>query len=124
MVEGKHPDSRCALSIAPDGRVYAVVRVDNTTGFGSGYLHHLARFTPKTGKMEDLGVLAVKNPDFFDWSPLWNGKPRPWTHGFHKLPDGALTPLHSHMGFIAAHDGRFYVTILYPYTLLKIERIR
>jgi hypothetical protein len=124
MIEGKNPDSRCALSIAPDGRVYTVIRVDNTTRFGTGYLHHLARFTPKTGKMEDLGVLAVKNPDFADFSPLWNGKPRPYRHGFHKLPDGTLTPMYSHMGMVVGHDGRIWVTILYPYTLLKIERPR
>ena len=124
MIEGKHPDSRCALSIAPDGRVYALIRVDNTTGFGSGYLHHLTRFTPRTGKIEDLGVLAIKNADFFDFSPLWNGQPKPWTHGYHKLPDGTLTPLHSHMGLIVGHDETIWVTILYPYSLLKIARIK
>jgi hypothetical protein len=74
--------------------------------------------------MEDLGVLAVKNPDFADFSPLWNGKPRPYRHGFHKLPDGTLTPMYSHMGMVVGHDGRIWVTILYPYTLLKIERPR
>ncbi len=74
--------------------------------------------------IEDLGVLAVKNPDFYDWSPLWNGQPRPWSHGYHKLPDGTLTPLHSHMGLVVGHDGRIWVTILYPYSLLKIEAIK
>jgi hypothetical protein len=124
LIDGKGPDSRCALSIAPDGRVYTIIRIDNTTGFGTGYLHHLTRYTPKTGKIEDLGVLAVKNPDFYDWSPLWNGQPKPWSHGFHKLPDSALTPLHSHMGMVVGHDGRIWVTILYPYSLLKIEPIK
>jgi hypothetical protein len=122
LIEGKGPDSRCALSVAPDGRVYVLVRVDNITGFGSGYLHHLTRYTPKTGAIEDLGVLTVRNPGYFDWSPLWNGKPKPHTHGFHKLTDGTLTPLHAHMGLIVAKDGSIYVTILYPYTLLKVER--
>lgn len=124
LIEGKNPDSRCALSLGPDGRVYAIVRIDNTTKFGTGYLHHLTRFTPKTGSIEDLGVLAVKNPGFCDWSALWNGQPRPYRHGYHQLPDGTLTPLHSHMGMVVGHDGRIYVTILYPYTLLKIEPMR
>src|SRR5436305_7660834 len=39
-IAGKHPDSRGSISIGPDGRVYSAVRVDNETGFGSGYLHH------------------------------------------------------------------------------------
>lgn len=116
MIAGDHPDSRSALSIAPDGRVYAVIRVDNKTGFGTGYLHHLTRYDPKTGRMADLGVLAVKNPTFYDF-----GAKRPWSHGYHKLPDGTLTPLHAHMAMIVAHDGTVYVTIIYPFTLLKID---
>ena len=40
MIDGKNPDSRCALTIHPDGKIYALVRVDNTSGFGTGHLHH------------------------------------------------------------------------------------
>jgi hypothetical protein len=123
MTEGKNPDSRCALSIAPDGRVYAVVRVDNETGFGKGYLHHLLRFDPKTSKTEDLGVLAVKNPGFFNFGPGPDGKAPPWSHGYHRLPDGTLTPLHCHMALLVARDGTIYVTIIYPFTLLRIGGI-
>jgi hypothetical protein len=121
MIEGKNPDSRCALSIAPDGRVYAVVRIDNETGFGTGYLHHLLRFDPKTRRTEDLGILAVRNPDFFNFGPGPDGKAKPWTHGYHRLPDGTLTPLHCHMALLAARDGSLYVTIIYPFTLLRID---
>jgi len=124
MVEGKRPDSRSAMSLGPDGRIYAVVRVDNETGFGKGHLHHLARFDPRTKKTEDLGVLTVKNPDFFDFSPRKDGKKPPWSHGFHKLPDGTLTPLHHHMALIAGADGTLYVTVLYPFTLLKIDAFK
>ncbi|MFM8890761.1 MAG: hypothetical protein ACKOTB_03885, partial [Planctomycetia bacterium] len=56
-LEGEHPDSRGSISIGPDGRVYSVVRVDNTTGFGTGYLHHLVRHDPAGSSMQDLGVL-------------------------------------------------------------------
>jgi len=120
MLEGKGPDCRSALDVAPDGRVYAIIRVNNETGFGTHYLHHLTRFDPKTGKMEDLGVLAVKNPDFFDFSPGPDGKKKPWTHGYHTLPDGTMTPLWCHMALICGEDGTLYATILYPYTLLRI----
>ena len=123
MIEGKGFDSRGSLRVAPDGRVYAAIRVDNESGFGSGYLHHVVRHDPRAKRMEDLGVLAVKNPDFFDFRPGPDGKPKPWTHGFHKLPDGTLTPLHCHMALLIARDGAIYVTIIYPFTLLRISAI-
>lgn len=115
MVDGPHPDSRGALTIAPDGRVWTLIRVDNKTGFGSGYLHHLAVYDPASGKITDRGVLAVKNPDFYDFAAK-----KPWSHGFHRLPDGTLTPLHAHMALLAARDGSIYATIIYPFTLLRI----
>jgi len=113
-IEGKRPDSRGSIAIAPDGRVYS-----------SGYLHHLVRYDPTVGKMDDLGVYAVKNPDFFDFKapPAKNpdGSARP-IHGFHTLPDGTLTPLHVIMATIVAHDGSVYATTIYPFTLLQIGR--
>ena len=126
-IQGAGPDSRGSISIAPDGRVYSAVRVDNKTGFGSGYLHHLICYTPKTGVMEDLGVFAVKNPDFFDFTGIQaknpDGSLRP-RHGFHTLPDGTLTPLHVVMSLIVARDGTIYATTIYPFTLLKIGKRR
>jgi hypothetical protein len=82
-------------------------------------LHRLIRYDPKQRKIEDLGVLAVKNPDFYDFAAK-----KPWTHGYHTLPDGTLSPLHAHMGLIVAHDNAIYVTILYPYTLLRIDAFK
>lgn len=124
MISGKGFDSRSALSVGPDGRVYAVIKISNDTGFGGGSLHHLVRYDPKVSRMEDLGVLAVKNPDFFDFGPGPDGKPKAHAHGYHKLPDGTLTPLHHHMALMVVHDGTVYVTILYPFTLLKIDPIK
>ena len=121
MIEGKNPDSRCALTLHPDGRIYALVRVDNDTGFGTGYLHHLVRYDPATKKHDDLGVLKVTNPDFFDFSPRADGKPPHHSHGFHTLPDGTLTVLHIHMALIATRDGTLYATTIYPFTLLKMD---
>ena len=126
-INGLNPDSRGSISIAPDGRVYSAIRVDNKTGFGDGYLHHLIRHTPRTGRMEDLGVFAVRNPDFFDFTgpqaknPDGSLRPR---HGFHVLPDGMLTPLHVILGLIVTRDGTIYATTIYPYTLLKVEKIK
>ncbi|MBT4223083.1 MAG: hypothetical protein HOD72_01320 [Opitutae bacterium] len=123
MLKGERPDSRSALTIAPDGRIYVLISVQNTTGFGKGKLHHLCRYDPKKRRHEDLGVLAVKNPDFFDFKPA-NGKKPPWSHGYHTLPDGTMTPLHNHMALIATRDNTLYATIIYPFTLLKIDAFR
>jgi hypothetical protein len=123
-VEGEGPDSRGSISIAPNGRVYSMVRVDNKTGFGTGYLHHLVRFDPKSSEMNDLGVLKVANPNFFDFTAPRkkneDGSERP-IHGFHTLPDSTLTPLHVIMSTIVTHDGTIYATTIYPFTLLKIS---
>jgi hypothetical protein len=104
-----------------------VIRIDNKTGFGTGYLHHLVRHDPKTGTMADLGVLAIKNPNFFDFKkgPTKNpdGSPRP-CHGYHTLPDGTLSPLHVILAMIVASDGTIYATVLAPFTLLKIESVK
>jgi len=37
------------------------------------------------------------------------------------LPDGTLTPMHAHMALAMAKDGTLYATIIYPFTLLKID---
>jgi hypothetical protein len=122
MIKGKGSDCRSGISVGPDGRVYAAIAVLNDTGFGTGYqLNHLARFDPKTGGFEDLGVLKVENPNFFDWSPGPEGKKKPFTHGYQTLPDGTLTPQYQHLGAIMARDGTMYVLILCPYTLLRIS---
>jgi hypothetical protein len=121
MIEGKNFDSRGSLIVGHDKRVYALMRIDNETRFGTGYLHHLVSHDPATGQMRDHGVLGVKNPDWFDFSPGKDGKPKPWSHGFHQLPDGTYTPLHVHMALIQARDGTLYATSIYPFTLLRIE---
>lgn len=126
-IEGKNPDSRGSICLGPDNRVYSAVRIDNTTGFGKGYLHHVVRHDPQSGVMEDLGVLAVKNPDFFNFAagPPTNadGSKRP-IHGYHTLPDGTLTPLHVILAQIVTRDGTIYATVLAPFTLLKIESVK
>ncbi len=123
-IEGENPDSRGSINIGPDGCVYSAVRIDNNTGFGDGLLHHLVRYDPATGAMDDLGVFAVENPDFFNFTagPAKNpdGSARP-IHGYHTLPDGTLTPLHVIMALIVTRDGTIYATTIYPFTLLKIE---
>jgi hypothetical protein len=126
-LKGENPDSRGSVTIGPDGRVYSAIRIDNKTGFGKDFLHHLVRYDPATGAMNDLGVFAIENPDFFNFStgPSKNpdGTARP-IHGYHTLPDGTLTPLHVIMAMITTRDGTIYATTIYPFTLLKIKTIK
>ncbi len=125
MIEGTNPDCRCGLDLGADGNVYAVFRIDNETGFGTGYLHHLVRFQTQAKQMEDLGVLAVSNPDYFDWDATGaDAQPPKFAHGFHRLPDDTLTPLHAHMSLKVTHDNTIYITVLYPFTMLQIDQYR
>ena len=123
-IEGKNPDSRGSIAIAPDGRVYSSIGILNETGFGAGNLHHLVRYDPAAAKMEDLGVYAVQNPDFFDFkgeqkkNPDGSLRPR---HGYHTLPDGTMTPMYVIMATIVAKDGTVYATTIYPFTLLRVS---
>ncbi|MBA4066480.1 MAG: hypothetical protein C0501_22770 [Isosphaera sp.] len=121
LIDGKGFDSRGSLIVGHDGKVYALGRVNNDTKFGTGFLHHLLSYDPEAKKARDHGVLAVKNPDWFDFGPGKDGKPKPWSHGFHKLPDGTVTPLHAHMALTQAKDGTLYGTVIYPFTLLRID---
>ena len=81
---------------------------------------NITRYDPQSGKMDDLGVLTVRNPDFFNFGPDANGKTPPFSHGYVKLPDGILTPQYQPLGSITARDGSVYVLILYPYTLIRV----
>jgi hypothetical protein len=125
--DGKNPDSRGSVSIATDGRVYSTIRIDNETKFGKGYLHHVVRYDSKAKSMSDLGVIAVKNPDFFDFKGSQaknrDGSLRP-RHGYHTLPDGTMTPLYVILATIVARDGTIYATTLYPFTLLRIPPVK
>jgi len=112
---GHKPEARGSLSIVPDGNVYADVWVDS--------LPHLVRYDPRTRQMADLGVIAVRNPDFYDFDgpPVQNpdGSVR-FRGGFQRLPDGTLVPTHNILALHVAHDGTLYATVLYPFTLLRI----
>ena len=73
-------------------------------------------------------MIEGENPDSFFFKspgakpehPATNGDHPPY-YGYHRLPDGTLTPLYNHLAMIATRDGTIYATIIYPFTLLKID---
>jgi len=124
LIEGEGIDIRSGLNFHPDGRIYAIASMANTTGFGPGSLAHMARFDPKTGKSEDLGVVCVSNPEFYAKAVMLpDGKKKTWSHGFIELPDKTLAALYC-LGLRATHDGTIYATQLYPFTLLRFEQFK
>jgi hypothetical protein len=110
-------DSRNGLSLAPDGTIYVALTAPNPPGVGEGgSLTHLCRMDPATGTAEDLGVLAIENPEFFDAL-----KGKPWTHGLQKLSTGELTPKYVQMSCLVARDNTVYVVSLAPFIVWQIE---
>jgi hypothetical protein len=65
-------------------------------------------------------VLAVKNLAYYAFETGPDGKLPGHMRGFHTLPDGTLVSTNG-FGLDAAADGTLYVTVLYPFTLLRIE---
>jgi hypothetical protein len=106
-----------AVDVDGHGIVWAVIRQDLPEG---KFAHHLVRFDPRRGQSQDLGVLYVTNPDYESFTDA-EGKPKPWRHGFWTTSDGKLTPLHAHMATKAARDGTVWVTIIAPFTLLRLS---
>lgn len=105
-----------ALDVDTHGRVWAMVK-QTVPGFGA--THHVCRYDPVTGRCENLGVPYVTNPDYERFTDE-SGKPKPWHHGFWTTPAGKLTPLHHHMAITAARDGTVYITIIAPFTILRL----
>jgi hypothetical protein len=64
-------------------------------------------------------VLYVENPGYTQFKDE-AGNEKWYHHGFWTTPGGKLTPLHHHMAVKAARDGSIYVTIICPFTLLRV----
>jgi sugar lactone lactonase YvrE len=100
-----------AMCVGPHGDVWADVLGDN--------YQHLVTYHPGDAAPRDLGRLAVRNPDYTDFTDS-SKKPHIWHHGLREEKDGTKVPLY-HMGVCEGHDGKVYVTYIYPYTVLQID---
>ena len=80
---------------------------------------HLVRYRPGDAKPVDLGTVALRNPDFTQFTDK-EGKKLPFHAGFVKLPDGTTTTQYVIMGVCEAKDGSVYILALHPYSVLQV----
>lgn len=106
-----------AMSVGPDGTVWAAVTVH---GVPDGPRLHLVRYGSKDKMPRDVGRIGVANPDFTTFTDD-KGKPKPWHHTMPKTKDGTLSPWQP-MGVAATRDGSVWVKSIAPYTLMKISK--
>ncbi len=120
LSSAKQTDCR-AMSVGPDGRVWAAV---SEYGLPEGALLHLMGYKPGDKAPRDFGPVGVANPDYTTLVGP-DGKPKPWHHTLRKAKDGTLTPWQP-MGVVGAADGSVYVMTIAPFTLLHFsaEKVR
>jgi sugar lactone lactonase YvrE len=105
-----------ALCVGPTGEVWAGVTVSEH----GIQMHHLVRYRPGDKAPQDLGPVSIKNPNYTEFTDK-NGKPLPFHHGIHKMPDGTVTTKHVILGICQAKDGQVYTLALCPYTVLQVQ---
>jgi len=116
--------SYSSLTLHPDGNVYALMVTPDPDGRTKRNLNVLVRYEPETKTMRTLGSLAIRNKDYFDFRPLPDGTPKPWSNGVETLPDGTLVPTAVHQGMVAGRDGTLYALLISPFAVLKIDDYR
>jgi sugar lactone lactonase YvrE len=109
----KHTDCR-AMSVGPDGVVWAAVTVQQN----SGGLHLVSCAPGRSPR--DHGAVGVANQSFTTFTDT-AGKPKPWHHTMPKAKDGTLGPWQP-MGVCGMKDGSVYVLTIAPFTVIRYEK--
>lgn len=110
-------DTDCrAFCVGPTGQAWAAVTEASPLGVR---LPHLASYRPGDRSPRDHGPLAIRNPDYTEFTDA-GGKPLPFHGGLFKTPEGVTTTRHVLLGVCQARDGAVYVLALQPYTLLQV----
>ncbi len=104
------------MCVGPTGTMWASV----TEAVDGIHRHHLVRYRPGDAAPADLGIIAVRNPDFTQFKDT-AGKDLPFHGGFYKAPDGTFTTKYVAMGVCEARDGSIYTLVLHPYSLLQLK---
>jgi sugar lactone lactonase YvrE len=112
----KNPDCR-AMCVGPTGDVWAAVTGPEA---GVSNLVHLVTYRPGDKAPRDLGPVAVRNPDFTEFTDK-DGKQLPFHHGFPKLADGTTVSQYVILGIAQGQDRAVYSLALSPYTVLQVQ---
>ena len=104
-----------AMCFGPSGTVWCAM----TEAVDGISLLHVVRFAPGDTDPVDLGPVAIRNPDFTEFTDE-KGKPLPAHGGFVKRQDGVTTTRNVILGVCETRDGYLNVLALQPYTVLRI----
>lgn len=119
FIENANRDARPGLHFGPAGRLYTAITADTRIRDETYRLTHLVRYDPISSQFENLGILTVRNSDFFDFDAAIAGQSKRPHHGFQRLPNGMLAAKYACLA-LAITDHAIYATHLYPFTLLRI----
>ena len=113
--DAKKTDCR-AMCVGPSGAAWSAI----TESVDGIRLLHLVRHRPDDKAPVDLGAVAVRNPDFTDFTGK-DGKPLPFHGGFTKLKNGKTVTRYVIMGVCEARDGNVSILALHPYSVLQVK---
>ncbi len=111
----KSTDCR-AMCVGPSGAAWCAV-TEQVDGIN---MLHLVRYRPRDKAPVDLGVVAIRNPDFTDFTDE-DGKPLPFHGGFKKLANGKTTTRFVILGVCETKDGNVNILALHPYSVLQVR---
>jgi sugar lactone lactonase YvrE len=110
-------DTDCrAMCVGPKGEVWAALTVKDPQ---IGQRQHLVSYRPGDKAPRDHGVLAIKNPDFTEFTDK-DKKPLPFHGGFFKTKDGTTTTRYVVLGVCQTRSGHVYTLALHPYSVLQV----
>ena len=104
------------MCVGPSGAAWCAI-TDNASGMN---LLHLVRYRPGDKSPIDLGAVAVRNPDFTDFTDK-DGKPLPFHGGFTKLKNGKTVSRYVILGVCESQDGNVNILALHPYSVLQVR---
>jgi len=115
LVTGAKKTDCRGMCVGPTGTVWAAVTVAHPK---IGEWLHLVRYHPGDKAPQNLGPVAVRNPDFTTFKDS-AGKQLPWHDGFIQVA-GVTTTRHVTMGICQGRDGAVNILAIHPYTVLRL----
>lgn len=115
LIPGAEKTDCRSMCVGPSGAVWCAI----SENVPEGQLLHLVRHRPGDKAPVDLGAVSIRNPDFTEFTGP-DGKPLKFHAGFITRRDGRFVNRYVSMAVCEAQDGRVYITVMHPYTLLQI----